>query len=41
MKKLIEQIMKFGIIGIIATIVDWGIFALLVELYGATEFWTG
>lgn len=32
--------MKFGIIGIIATIVDWGIFALLVELYGATELWT-
>lgn len=32
--------MKFGIIGIIATIVDWGIFALLVELYGATDIWT-
>lgn len=37
MKKLIEQIMKFGIIGVIATIVDWGIFALLVELYGVAD----
>ncbi|MBD5090014.1 MAG: GtrA family protein [Clostridiales bacterium] len=41
MKRLIEQIMKFGIIGIIATVVDWGIFALLVELYGATSLFTG
>lgn len=37
MKKLIGQIMKFGIIGVIATIVDWGIFALLVEIYGMTN----
>lgn len=38
MKKLVEQIMKFGIIGVIATIVDWGIFVLLVEMYGITDF---
>lgn len=37
LKKLIEQVMKFGIIGVIATIVDWGIFALLVEFYGITN----
>lgn len=30
--------MKFGIIGVIATIVDWGIFVLLVEMYGITDF---
>lgn len=33
MKKLIEQIIKFGIVGVIATIVDWGIYAVLVKLY--------
>lgn len=41
MKKLIEQIMKFGIIGVIATVVDWGIYALLVEIYGATDIGKG
>ena len=33
MRKLMEQIIKFGIIGVIATIVDWAIFALLVKMY--------
>ena len=33
MKKLIEQLMKFGIVGVIAFIIDWGILNLLVGLF--------
>lgn len=32
-----EQIVKFGIIGIIATLVDWILYAILVEMYGVTS----
>ena len=41
MKKLIEQIVKFGVVGIVATIVDWAIFAILVEVYGASAVLAG
>lgn len=34
MKRLLEQIVKFGVVGIIATIVDWGIYAVLVPIHG-------
>lgn len=37
MKKLLEQIVKFGVVGIIATIVDWGIYAVLVPIHGASS----
>lgn len=37
MKKLLEQIIKFGVIGVIATIVDWGIYAVLVPIHGANS----
>ena len=39
MRKLIEQIVKFGVVGIVATIVDWAIFAVLVEVYNASPAW--
>ena len=29
-RKLIEQLMKFGIVGVIAFVIDWGILNLLV-----------
>lgn len=32
-EKLIEQLMKFGIVGVIAFIIDWGILNLLVGLF--------
>ena len=35
MKKLIEQILKFGIVGVIATVIDFGVMIALVELAGA------
>lgn len=34
MKKLMEQIVKFGIVGAIATVVDMGVLILLKELFG-------
>ncbi len=34
MKKLIEQILKFGIVGFIAFIIDYGLLALLTEVCG-------
>lgn len=37
MKKLLEQIVKFGVVGIIATIVDWAIYAVLVPLHDASS----
>lgn len=33
MKKLIEQILKFGVVGIIAFFIDWGILNLLVGIF--------
>lgn len=32
-RKLIEQILKFGVVGIIAFLIDWGILNLLVGLF--------
>ena len=33
MKKLIEQLVKFGIVGVIAFFIDWGILNLLVGVF--------
>lgn len=33
MKKLIEQLVKFGIVGVIAFLIDWGILNLLVGVF--------
>lgn len=33
MKKLIEQILKFGVVGVIAFIVDFGIFSILSNVF--------
>lgn len=35
MKKLIEQIVKFGVVGVIATLIDMGIYAIFCEIYKA------
>lgn len=34
MRHLIEQIMKFGIVGIIATVIDFGVLIFLTEVFG-------
>ena len=34
MKKLIEQIIKFGIVGVIATVIDWGIYYVCYKYFG-------
>ena len=34
MKKLIAQFMKFGVVGIIAFVIDYGLLALLTEAFG-------
>lgn len=33
MEKLFEQIMKFGVVGVIATLIDWGIFAICTRVF--------
>lgn len=34
MKKLLAQFMKFGVVGVIAFVIDYGLLALLTELSG-------
>ena len=34
MKRLIEQIMKFGVVGVIAFIIDYGLLMLLSQVFG-------
>ena len=34
MRKLIEQIMKFGVVGVIAFVIDYGLMVALTELAG-------
>lgn len=34
MKKLIAQLMKFGVVGVLAFIIDYGLLALLTEVFG-------
>jgi len=34
MKKLIDQILKFGVVGFIAFFIDFGIFKLLSSVFG-------
>ena len=33
MRKLIEQIMKFGVVGVIAFVIDFGVMVLLTEVF--------
>ena len=34
MRKLIEQFMKFSVVGVIAFVIDYGLLALLTEVFG-------
>ena len=34
MRKLIEQIMKFGVVGVIAFVIDFGVMVFLTEMFG-------
>lgn len=34
MRKLIEQIMKFGVVGVIAFVIDFGVLVFLTEMFG-------
>ena len=36
MKKLIAQFMKFGIVGVIAFVIDYGFMVLLTEVFGVS-----
>lgn len=37
MKKLVEQIVKFGLVGVIATLIDMGLLMFLKEAFGMDE----
>jgi Predicted membrane protein len=39
MKKLMSQIMKFGVVGFLCFFIDYGIMVVLVELAGLQELW--
>ena len=39
MKKLIAQFLKFGIVGVVATLVDFGVLVLLKEVFGVDVMW--
>ncbi len=39
MKKLMSQIMKFGVVGFLCFFIDYGIMVALVELAGLQELW--
>lgn len=39
MKKLMSQIMKFGVVGFLCFFIDYGIMVALVELAGFQELW--
>ncbi len=34
MRRLIEQIMKFGVVGVIAFVIDYGLLVILTEFFG-------
>lgn len=34
MKKLFQQLMKFGVVGVIAFVIDYGLMVVLTELFG-------
>lgn len=34
MRKLIEQIMKYGVVGVIAFVIDFGVMVFLTEVFG-------
>lgn len=39
MKRLIEQVFKFGIVGVLSTILDYCLMVFLKEIVGFTELW--
>ncbi|WP_289460751.1 GtrA family protein [Lactobacillus intestinalis] len=40
MKKLIEQILRFGIVGILAFIIDYGLMVFCTEILGIYYLWS-
>lgn len=40
MKKLIEQIFRFGIVGVLAFIIDYGLMAFCTEVLGIYYLWS-
>ena len=40
MKKLIAQFMKFGIVGVIAFVIDYGVMIFLTEVFGVCLLYT-